>query len=349
MKKVNINIEQLKTLINEGKSTQEMALILNVKRSFVSHIMQKLKIKSKLKRTVSSEQKLVLSIKRKQYLNDNPDKHPWRKHTKFKSVPCEKLKEWLKSKGIQFIEEFIIPNSKYNYALDIAFPDKQIGIEVNGNQHYSLDGTLKEYYQKRQNYLESLGWKIYQLHYSICFKIGEIENLIPNILNSSTKITFNYDTYIKNPKILKLYYCDCGREKAIRAYKCMACHAIKMRKVIRPNKEELLDLIYTHPMIKLQEILGVSDNSIRKWCVSYGIKWPPKGYWTRRNLGYSHEESLVSHARILKNKYFNKEQLEQIRKLILEDKLSLRKIGKLFNVSHGVISDIKYGKTYRNE
>lgn len=46
----------------------------------------------------------------------------------------------------------------------------------------------------------------------------------------------------------------------------------KTRKVARPIKEELEKEIKTNTMVSLGKKYGVSDNAVRKWCKSYGIK-----------------------------------------------------------------------------
>lgn len=53
------------------------------------------------------------------------------------------------------------------------------------------------------------------------------------------------------------------------------------RKVERPSKEELFKLVWEMPTIKLAEKFGVSDKAIGKWCKSYGIDKPPRGYWRK--------------------------------------------------------------------
>lgn len=45
------------------------------------------------------------------------------------------------------------------------------------------------------------------------------------------------------------------------------------RRVERPSKDELILLIQTKPMIQLAKRFGLTDNSIRKWCILYGIDW----------------------------------------------------------------------------
>lgn len=56
------------------------------------------------------------------------------------------------------------------------------------------------------------------------------------------------------------------------------------RKVDRPSKEELKQLITTIPMSSIAKQYGVSDNAIRKWTKSYGIQLTNmRGYWQKLN------------------------------------------------------------------
>ena len=131
----------------------------------------------------SPESKQKMSEKRKKYLSDNPDKHVWKRHAKFKSVPCEKLKLWLTSKNISFEPEY----SKHSvpdrfFAIDIALVDKRIALEVNGNQHYNRDGSLKDYYKERETLLTSAGWTVIQIPYSVCHNISKIEELFKTVI-----------------------------------------------------------------------------------------------------------------------------------------------------------------------
>lgn len=52
---------------------------------------------------------------------------------------------------------------------------------------------------------------------------------------------------------------------------CIECYAKTRRKVERPSKEELLELIKTKSFKEIGKIYNVSDNTIRKWCKSEGL------------------------------------------------------------------------------
>ena len=118
----------------------------------------------------TEDTKKLISEKRKKYLQEHPDEHVWKRSSKFVSKPCEYLKQQFRDNNIDFVEEYT-PFNDYSFSVDIAWPDKKIGIEVNGNQHYNSDGTLKEYYYNRHQIFEDRGWILYELHYSKCYKL----------------------------------------------------------------------------------------------------------------------------------------------------------------------------------
>lgn len=129
---------------------------------------------------LSEEHRKKLSEAIIRWLKENPDKHPWKRKSKFKSVPCEKLKEELR-KEFEFVEEYTDDRWSHNYSIDIAFLNKKIAVEVNGTQHYDRQGNLRPYYRERHDYLENQGWKIYEILYTWCFvedKVNEIKDAI---------------------------------------------------------------------------------------------------------------------------------------------------------------------------
>lgn len=127
----------------------------------------------------TEETKLQMSNSRIDWLKKNPEKHPWKRKTKFTSIPCENFKKYLDSINLKYISEYDTYDETHrNFSIDIAFPDIKLGIEINGNQHYNKDGTLKKYYQKRHEIIESYGWKLLEIHYLSCFKEENIKEII---------------------------------------------------------------------------------------------------------------------------------------------------------------------------
>lgn len=85
-----------------------------------------------------------------------------------------------------------MPLDDRNFSIDIAFPDLKIGIEINGNQHYNPDGSLKAYYAERHNLIVEAGWKLMELHYSVAY--GDLSFIVKSI-RSGTSVQPDYSKY----------------------------------------------------------------------------------------------------------------------------------------------------------
>ena len=285
----NIDFELLVRLHSRDMNDYEIGRVMSLDGATVKKYREQLNIpKNIYKRKISEEQKRLISKKRKEWLKNNPDKHPWRNRDKFQSKPCSRVKEFLSNKNILFVEEFKpdIPNRFFS--IDIALPDKKIALEINGNQHYDRDGKLKKYYQERHNLLVSYGWTVFEIHYSHCFDIDKWDNFSNFILKKDKEFDFDYFNYVpkiktKSIKVKKIKtpvikeqkrinnkkiqnYCECGSPIRKKARNCIHCNGIKNRKVKnRPSITELKDLLSKHSMVEIGKLYGVSDNAVRKW------------------------------------------------------------------------------------
>lgn len=56
------------------------------------------------------------------------------------------------------------------------------------------------------------------------------------------------------------------------------------RKTERPSKEVLENMLWKMPTTKIATIYGVSDKAVEKWCKTYNLQKPPRGYWAKRNI-----------------------------------------------------------------
>lgn len=163
---------------------------------------QQLKLNKKLnkqKYICSDETKEKISKSRKKWLFEHKEQHVWKRNTKFKSVPCENVKQFLTDNNINFVPEYT-PFEDVNYCIDIAFPHEKIGIEINGNQHYDKNGNLSQYYQQRHDLFIERGWKLYEVHYTKCFDINN--SFFKSLLNLNLK-NENCSEYIKEQKLRK--------------------------------------------------------------------------------------------------------------------------------------------------
>jgi hypothetical protein len=268
-----IDKEILEKLIKERKTLREICKETGFTMGVVIKNLTEydLRLNSIKKHTDKTKEKM--SLKRKEWLAKNPEKHPWRSKDKFRSIPCNTLKYFLKSKNIEFIEEYQpgLLDGRF-HSIDIAFPEKKIAIEVNGNQHYEKDGTLKPYYKERHEYLEKLGWTVIEIHYSLVYNTEFVENLASKITKSEKIADYNHTEYImqKMTRKEKKYLCTCGNEMSIGAKKCMSCRAKESQK-FAISKEELENLLKQFSMEKIGRMFNVSGNAIKLRCKKYNI------------------------------------------------------------------------------
>lgn len=77
---------------------------------------------------------------------------------------------------------------------------------------------------------------------------------------------------IDDLKSHKFYYCkQCGVEVSKGNDTCPTCAALSKRKVDRPSREELKDLIRNQSFVSIARLYGVTDNAVRKWCDGYTL------------------------------------------------------------------------------
>lgn len=232
----------------------------------------------------SDNTKNIMSNKRKLFLKNNPDKHPWKNDKKFISEPCENVKNVLVSKNINFISEYN-PSDTKHYAIDIAIPDKMICIEINGNQHYNKNGKLKPYYKERHDFISSLGWTIYELHYSVGYS-KDLNNIIDSIIKNTYKINnFSYDKYF-----LDLFRTKRRKQLEKRLKRINQCRKNKIKKqqsVIIFNKLINSDIDFTKYgwASKAADIISCKPQKVSKWFKT----WYPDFYndkcFKRKNMG----------------------------------------------------------------
>lgn len=280
MKKIDFDMEKFKELIDAELKVDDIAIKMGVKPSFLRRKMFDNKIKSKHRLVVSEENKKLQSVRVKKWLIEKPENHPWRSKCKFKSIPCQKIKEFLLSKNIQFIEEFRPEVGERHFSIDIAMPDKMIALEINGNQHYEKNGLLKPYYQERHNLLEANGWIVYEIHYSACFDLNKLEEFFTKLCLSQNKVKFDYFNYSPNSK--KETFClVCSKIISTTSIHCRK-HSVRPSKIIWPTLESLQEMLWQEPITKIAKKLGVSDRAVEAYLKKHSLTKPLRGYWLKK-------------------------------------------------------------------
>lgn len=122
------------------------------------------------------------------------------------------------------------------------------------------------------------------------------------------------------------------------------------RKFVRPSKEDLERMIWEKPAAQLAKDLGCSDTLLCAWCRSYDIEKPPRGYWSRRASGETHEQAIKPYVPPVKQvmKRLTDAQVIDILSLLNEGKMTLRAIGEKHNVRHQTVMEIRDGESYKH-
>ena len=115
-----------------------------------------------LGRKHTEETKEKISRARKDFLSQHPEKVPYvLNHSSSTSYPEHYFIELFTKENIDLVYHHRI--SKYE--LDFCDLDRKIDIEIDGDQHY-LDKRIRQSDIERDNYLQSLGWKVVRIKWS---------------------------------------------------------------------------------------------------------------------------------------------------------------------------------------
>ena len=229
----------------------------------------------KCSKTRTLDQRKSIAKGRSDYLKNNPDKHPWKNNEKFKSVPCENVKKYLRDRDIDFIEE-LRPLTNRQYSLDIAFPHIKTAIEVNGQQHYNSDGSLKRYYQERHDLIENSGWNIIEVHYSQCFSDENISKFL------------NFDIPYDDKNIVVEYKKIEEQKKKNAPLKRGEKMNIKMNEKWNPVKDEIfnhnIDFSKYGWSTQVAKVMGIIPQKVNKWMKRYHKDFYENSCFKRKRL-----------------------------------------------------------------
>lgn len=78
-------------------------------------------------------------------------------------------------------------------------------------------------------------------------------------------------TNARNPNRSEYYCSDCGKKISRNSIRCPHCNGVNNRIIERPTREELKKLIRTESFVSIGRKFNKSDNTIRKWCISYNL------------------------------------------------------------------------------
>ena len=276
---------------------------------------------------LSEETKLKISKSMIKYLENNPEKVPYKlnHHSKGMSYPEKYFKEIFEKENLNFISEYPVSI----YSLDFAFINNQIDIEIDGEQHYT-DVKIIKSNKKRDDYLKRNNWTVVRIRWSDYKKLDKIkrENFIKNLIyfikdKKSIPIEHRYKS---KKEIYKEKRSDYNKGRILSNTEIS-----RRYKLIEPF---LANKTYGWISRCIKET-GLTKNQIMNICKDFNI-----------HFHYLKKEKSKFHKN---NKKFTYEQIEWIRTHYMprDKEFGSRALGKRFNVDHSIISDIIRMKTYK--
>lgn len=262
--------------LNDLYSIKELKIEYNLSSSIVERILKGITRSTSEARKIaivkypfkhSEESKQKLRIARLNYMKEHPENTAWRKSNM--SYPEKLFNDELLNK--EFDKKFLIERelSVFPYFIDFAFINEKLAIEIDGSQHLLEERKLKD--EEKDKLLISLGWKV------IRFSENEIKTNLENVFIKILEFIENSDLIYEKVGLLKH---PKTKNKVFRIENELTekekQRAFNQRKVDRPNKEELLELIKNNSFTDIGKQFGVSDNAIRSWCKNYDLPFRKK-------------------------------------------------------------------------
>lgn len=103
-------------------------------------------------------------------------------------------------------------------------------------------------------------------------RVNDIKKKYNIIQESDIKRDEKHERELNKRDAKHLYYCkNCGRPLSTKADYCQTCIHEFQRRCEWPSREELKEMIRTIPFLQLGQKYNVTDNTIRKWCIHYGL------------------------------------------------------------------------------
>jgi hypothetical protein len=223
-------------------------------------------------------------------------------------------------------------------------------------KHYIIKYNLIPYVCEKCNMADI--WQNEKLILQLDHRDGDntnnvLENLrflCPNCHSQTTtyggrnNCSLRYDTgllsdtmqYIDRQLVMCPY---CSKEFSGFGESCHSCASKRMASLNWPPNEELKKMVWEKPLLQLGTELNMSANTIKNHCITHNITLPPFGYWRRISTGHSHEEALYPIKKKAVKPFVP--PTDDIKKILLESHLPLRRLAEQYKVSRKYITNLR--------
>lgn len=247
-KKYGFSVCKLYTLKKKG-------LIRLDRDKSISREMSSSKMRGK---KLSEEVKRKISISRKKWIAENPDKSPYLMSHKSRgeTYPEQYFRDWLEKENIPFQQEYKFKLYSFDFLVN-----ERVDLEIDGDQH-KLDERIITHDIKRDDKSKDAGFVVYRIMWSDYQKLSHDEK--KNFLNELKNFLLDNSNPIPEIVIKK------KQPKTTRT------------KQEDPRKKQALEMLKSGMnFCEVGREFKVSDNVIRKWLKSLGEN--PKDYGRDRN------------------------------------------------------------------
>lgn len=250
---------------------------------------------------LSEETKDKIRKARLKWMKEHPEQTAWRQ--KNMSYPEKCFKKILEDNGLD--KKYLIYReySVFPYFIDFAFINEKLAVEIDGSQHLLEDRKKKD--EEKDKLLLSKGWKVLRIAATEVTHDGT--KALKAVLDMLDEPTKQYDTVgiLKAPKAIRKSQKKVGvlkapkiRKKAVRGEDGFTdkqrLNAFNQRRVERPSKEELFEMVKNKPFVVIAKEYGVSDRAVAKWCKQYNLPYRKKDI--DQLIGKEHKYSKELHV-----------------------------------------------------
>src|SRR6185312_4779513 len=98
-------------------------------------------------------------------------------------------------------------------------------------------------------------------------RLENLRWLCPNCHSQTETYGFKLNRPVK-----KIHKClNCNKKIHPSSIRCLSCNGLKTRKIQRPNKETLKELIDNNTWVSIGKMYGITDNGIKRWAREYQL------------------------------------------------------------------------------